>query len=326
MIAYVTYKAGTGGTVQLDTGTQWTTVGVIVGDNAWHTAVLFAQGLKVGNPGTPDSGPRTFHDAFGDAFVNADLQFDVSSAVTLDAIWVDVDSDGDNLTSFGEPNPYATEDTTLYILQQGSQQGLYVDKNWEVLTEGRWQFDLSLVLYGSINPLHFSGVTASVDGVEIGNVHKTKGGSETDSFPAMLCTGPRKLRIASNGDARVDVTRIAFHKLPTDPDRNDTDGDGLRDGREACAKRTDPTQADTDHDGLTDYEEVDTFNYNNATIVNANATTNVTVGAVGEYRWTLSTNGTGGVQQNPVRAGIYLNGQLKWSYLSISTWPNTDVV
>ena len=326
MIGYVTYKAANGGTVQLDTGTQWQTVGVIVGDNAWHTAVLFAQGLKVGNGGGSDGNVRTYHDSFGDAFVNAVLQFNVVGGVTLDAMWVDVDSDGDNLTSFGEPNPYATENTTLYILQQGSQQGLYVDKNWEVLTEGRWQFDLSLTLYGSLNPLHLSGVTAYVDGVEIGQTRKTKGGTETDSFPAMLCTGPRKLRIASNGDARVDVTRIAFHKLPTDPDRNDTDGDGLRDGREACAKRTDPTQADTDHDGLTDYEEVYTFNYNNATIVNANATTNVTVGAVGEYRWKVTTSASGGSLFNPVQAVIYLNGQLKWSYLSISTWPNTDVV
>src|SRR2546428_14078875 len=96
--------------------------------------------------------------------------------------------------------------------------------------------------------------------------------------------GVHKLRIASNGDQRVDVTQVAFRKLPTDPDRNDTDGDGLRDGREACGKHTDPTSADTDADGLTDYEEVYSFNYNNATISSANVTVNVTVGAAGEER------------------------------------------
>src|SRR2546422_3496171 len=231
MIGYVTYKAAANGFVELKTSSAetWTAVGSIVGDNGWHTAVLFAQGVLLGQGqgGGPGVDVRTFHDHYGDAFVNADMRFNVANGVTLDAMWVDIDHDGDNLTSFGEPQPYATEDNTLYILQPSQ----YVDKNWEVLTEGRWQFDISLVLHGSSGPPpRYSAITTSVDGVEIGNVRKNSTGVDTESWRAMLCTGPRKFRIASNGDNQVDVTQIAFRKLPTDPMNPDTDGDGLRDG------------------------------------------------------------------------------------------------
>src|SRR3989454_12229407 len=116
------------------------------GNSAWHAAFMshraaaatFAQG------GGGAVFARLFSDSYGDAFVNADLRFNVLSGVTLDAMWLDVDGDGDNLTSFGEPNAYAVESNNLVILQPPQ----YLDVNWEILTEGRWQFDLSLNLYG----------------------------------------------------------------------------------------------------------------------------------------------------------------------------------
>src|SRR2546426_7865831 len=116
------------------------------GNSAWHAAVLSrgapAAGCAGGGGGAVVT--RLFSDSYGDAFVNADLRFNVLSGVTLDAMWLDVDGDGDNLTSFGEPNAYAVESNNLVILQPPQ----YLDVNWEILTEGRWQFDLSLNLYG----------------------------------------------------------------------------------------------------------------------------------------------------------------------------------
>jgi hypothetical protein len=42
----------------------------------------------------------------------------------------------------------------------------------------------------------------------------------------------------------------------TDPQKADTDGDGLKDGAEVKANQTNPLRADTDGDGLTDGNEV----------------------------------------------------------------------
>ena len=42
----------------------------------------------------------------------------------------------------------------------------------------------------------------------------------------------------------------------TDPNNNDTDGDGLNDSYEALVLLTDPTAADTDGDGISDGIEV----------------------------------------------------------------------
>ena len=43
---------------------------------------------------------------------------------------------------------------------------------------------------------------------------------------------------------------------PTDPQSNDTDGDGLNDSYEALILLTDPTSVDTDSDGIEDGVEV----------------------------------------------------------------------
>ena len=44
-------------------------------------------------------------------------------------------------------------------------------------------------------------------------------------------------------------------QLGTDPAKEDTDGDGLKDGEEVMKYKTDPLKVDTDGDGLTDGEE-----------------------------------------------------------------------
>ena len=53
-----------------------------------------------------------------------------------------------------------------------------------------------------------------------------------------------------------DLTNLREFQLGTDPTRQDTDGDGLKDGEEALTFGTDPLTSDTDDDGLTDSEEI----------------------------------------------------------------------
>ena len=52
------------------------------------------------------------------------------------------------------------------------------------------------------------------------------------------------------------------NQLGTDPNSNDTDGDGLTDGDEVLKYETDPTEQDSDLDGLTDYQEINEYNTN----------------------------------------------------------------
>jgi hypothetical protein len=52
------------------------------------------------------------------------------------------------------------------------------------------------------------------------------------------------------------LTRCYEEEIGTDPENEDTDGDGLRDGKEFVVTKTDPLKKDTDGDGLNDFEEV----------------------------------------------------------------------
>jgi thiol-disulfide isomerase/thioredoxin len=59
-------------------------------------------------------------------------------------------------------------------------------------------------------------------------------------------------------DADTDgLTAEEEEEWGTDPDNDDTDGDGLSDGEEVHDYGTDPTQADSDGDGLSDGEEIE---------------------------------------------------------------------
>mgnify|MGYP002631426321 CR=1 FL=1 len=60
----------------------------------------------------------------------------------------------------------------------------------------------------------------------------------------------------ADGDGLTDDEEAA---AGSDPNDQDTDGDGLQDGYEVEVLGTDPNDADTDGDGLTDFEEVTEF-------------------------------------------------------------------
>jgi len=53
-----------------------------------------------------------------------------------------------------------------------------------------------------------------------------------------------------------DLTNEAEEELGTDPERRDSDGDGLTDGQEVLIYKTDPLRTDTDDDGYPDQMEV----------------------------------------------------------------------
>ena len=61
-----------------------------------------------------------------------------------------------------------------------------------------------------------------------------------------------------NADSDIDgLTGIEEILLGSDPDVDDTDGDGLTDGEEVNTHLTDPLDADTDDDGINDGSEID---------------------------------------------------------------------
>ncbi|MCM1008384.1 MAG: cellulose binding domain-containing protein [Ruminococcus flavefaciens] len=63
----------------------------------------------------------------------------------------------------------------------------------------------------------------------------------------------------SDGDIDKDLdllTSIEEISLGTDPNSEDTDGDGLNDGEEVKIYHTDPLNPDTDGDGISDYDEI----------------------------------------------------------------------
>lgn len=59
-------------------------------------------------------------------------------------------------------------------------------------------------------------------------------------------------------DADMDgLTDETEKKLGTNPNKEDSDGDGLLDGEEANNFHTNPLKSDTDGDGITDFKEVE---------------------------------------------------------------------
>lgn len=66
-------------------------------------------------------------------------------------------------------------------------------------------------------------------------------------------TDPRTPDVDSDGDGLSNPTETS---LGTDPNRADTDNDGLEDAEEVLTYETDPVSADSDCDGLTDAEEL----------------------------------------------------------------------
>ncbi|HSD64253.1 MAG TPA: OmpA family protein, partial [Ignavibacteriaceae bacterium] len=61
----------------------------------------------------------------------------------------------------------------------------------------------------------------------------------------------------TDGDGLKDGEEVNTYM--TDPLNPDTDGDGLKDGDEVNTYKTDPTKKDTDGDGLNDGDEVNTY-------------------------------------------------------------------
>ena len=74
----------------------------------------------------------------------------------------------------------------------------------------------------------------------------------TNGYEEKIGTDPNK--VDTDGDGLTDYEEVT--KYHTDPLKADTDGDGLTDGEEVTKYHTDPLKADTDGDGLKDGDEV----------------------------------------------------------------------
>ena len=64
---------------------------------------------------------------------------------------------------------------------------------------------------------------------------------------------PPILNVDADGDGLFNDQEI---KLGTDPQKKDSDNDGLEDGFEVNSCGTDPLSEDTDKDGISDYDEI----------------------------------------------------------------------
>lgn len=84
-----------------------------------------------------------------------------------------------------------------------------------------------------------------------GKTDKTTSSTET--------TKGTEVRKDSDNDGLYDAEE---EKLGTNPEKADTDGDGLNDSSEVDVYDTDPLSTDTDGDGVSDYDEVKEYNTN----------------------------------------------------------------
>ena len=89
--------------------------------------------------------------------------------------------------------------------------------------------------------------------------------TDNDGLPDVvelwLGTDPNKSD--TDGDGLLDGEEVnPANGTKTDPNKADTDGDGLTDGVEIKISKTDPNKADSDGDGLSDGEEVDVYGTN----------------------------------------------------------------
>lgn len=74
-----------------------------------------------------------------------------------------------------------------------------------------------------------------------------------------LVVGTNDAALDKDGDG---LNNLKEYQMKTDPQNQDTDGDGLQDGPEVNTYGTNPTKADTDGDGLSDGVEVNTSHTN----------------------------------------------------------------
>lgn len=138
--------------------------------------------------------------------------------------------------------------------------------------------------------------------------------SDSDGIPDIqeICDGLSPYLADSDGDGLPDILETGY-MFCTDPDNEDTDGDGLKDGQEYndgenyFGTGTDPCQADTDQDGLMDKFEVDN---------------QTTMAALDPLNADSDDDGTLDAFEDPDGDG--LNNLEEWSYSSNPSLFDTD--
>jgi hypothetical protein len=140
----------------------------------------------------------------------------------------DVDSDGDGLTDIEETQVYKTDPQLADTDTDGLTDGVEINKYWTLPLVSDTDGD------------------GYLDGVEVR--------LKTDPLEASSHPDPNN---PANNDLDADgLSNQEEREYGTDPQRVDSDFDGLNDGAEIKDYFTDPTLADTDGDGIWDGEEV----------------------------------------------------------------------
>jgi len=124
---------------------------------------------------------------------------------------------------------------------------------------------------------------------------------------------------AGNGNAWIDNVEVQGMPTGTDPNKADTDSDGLNDKDELDTYNTDPLDPDTDNDGLDDGDELNRFFPFSESFETNAVPDGWTTG--GDSDWITETtdvyDGT-----NSIVSGTLDKNQDSWIELSIRTWTN----
>jgi len=307
---FVTYRSDVDGLLRQWTQTSWATLGTLpASPTKWSTVSL------------PTS--LTVRDYLGSRSLNLFLEFNgfvqgiLDKGLDVDRIWFAPDRDGDSVTDEGETSSYYYSEAIVRLAP--AEIGVVIP------VEGR--YSLRVGVSASAPAGRAASAAVYWDGVKVGNFTATMPWTTTVVFTVRSCIGLHTLLVEREGSGlptpTIQSTDLVAYKTATEPTINDTDGDGLRDGGEACAYGTDPTVADTDGDNLTDYEEVYTYSKIAAVsgIVNGTRdfTHNITVDAFGFYRISIDRSDAPGAKALGI--SIVLDGQQRasGSFTSVGT-------
>lgn len=167
------------------------------------------------------------------------------------------DSDGDELRDGDEVFVYSINATFFDTDHDGLIDGIEVlvtntdpldpDENNDGVLDGK-TFDYDNDTISDYDEIYIYGTSVTSP--------DTDGDSLPDAWE-ILYNSTEPCRFDSNADPDGDnLTNLMELLHQTNPDLNDTDGDGLSDGEEVLIYGTDPLNTDTDGDHMSDYEEI----------------------------------------------------------------------
>ena len=181
---------------------------------------------------------------------------------------METDTDGDGLTDGEEAMTYGTDPCSADTDQDQMPDAWEVEHKLDPLTNDGSEDPDNDGLPNVGEFLHLADPQNSDtdadglnDGMEVDTYGTTATSADTDGDKMPdgweVANGLNALENDARGDADGDgLSNYQEYQRATDPKNEDTDADGLSDGKEVYAHGTDPLKPDTDGDGKSDGEEV----------------------------------------------------------------------